>query len=72
MPRTRWLSLLLVIALVTPALASVEEPPEFVLKWGSPGAGDGQFNGALVVDFGPDGHDACDHADWALAALVRK
>ncbi len=26
----------------------------------------------LVVDFGPDGHDACDHADWALAALVRK
>ena len=26
----------------------------------------------LVVDFGPDGHDACDHADWACAALVRR
>lgn len=46
------LIVLSVLSLVSILTAQAEEPPTFALKWGSEGAGDGQFDDArrLVVD----------------------
>src|SRR5438093_12299688 len=42
----------LLLCLLCPCTALSEEPPEFLLKWGSPGSGDGQFDlpGGIAVD----------------------
>src|SRR6185503_1895393 len=45
----------LVLALATPTIASADSPPAFVLMWGSPGMGSGQFNEPNSVAVGPSG-----------------
>lgn len=53
-----WLFPLTVVFLLLPpgfAWAGGNEPPEFILEWGSTGAGNGQFAGMHGVEVDPNG-----------------
>ncbi|MFH1366644.1 MAG: T9SS type A sorting domain-containing protein [Patescibacteria group bacterium] len=44
MKRTLFVIFIALITLFAASLAQAEDPPEFILKWGTAGTGDGQFN----------------------------
>ncbi len=51
---TRFLTLFLTL-LPAPALAG-SDPPDFILQWGSPGSGDGQFRGMHGIEVDAEGN----------------